>query len=178
MIKKATLYSLSQSRELLQIHQTACPECLKHKPCPKSKYRGITVLDTNELQFYIRVMAPARTSNNSIQFNSLFTIVNQFIDDFYSPEDFLAYSTPDNSYQLLFTLSDNNSNDVYSQLQSPTSYHCFSTPIIIESVIHPDTMGIFAGIYFISFEGLNFFLFSFFFFSIKESILEKDSRTC
>ena len=138
-IKKAASFPFSQSREL-QIHQAVCIQCTNHKPCPRSKYRGVNVLETNELQFYIRIMAPARTSD-SIQLNSLFTIVNQFVDDTYYPDNFLAYATPDNAYQILLTMSDHNTNDLYTQLNSPVSYHCFSTPIIIDNVIHPDSLG-------------------------------------
>jgi hypothetical protein len=44
----------------IDTHRSFCNACTLHTPCPRSKYRDVLLLpESNELLFYIRVMAPA-----------------------------------------------------------------------------------------------------------------------
>ena len=51
--------NLNKSFRSIDIHRSFCSACSGHKPCPRSKFRDVTVLpETNELLFYFRIMAP------------------------------------------------------------------------------------------------------------------------
>ena len=142
-LKKASVSStlglLSKMQRLIQIHENICHECAVHKPCPNNKYQGVHILsDTNELQFFFRIMAGP--NSKSISQQEVIFEDSECIYD-YSKQLTPEYSnilsseihTPENSFQLLVSIEDIEANKSGS--------HCLSAPITIDGVIYPEVLG-------------------------------------